>query len=235
MTASRSQDAEFERVLTDLCNLSVSEYEKGQRFERLTLAFLRIPPQWATKFSNVWLWEDWPGNQGEVDTGVDLIAEHSDGSGYTAVQCKFYDPSTSLTLEHLGTFFARSGTAPFTERMIVATTGHWSSHLDNAIAKQTVPVIKVGPDALANSGVDWSEWRADRSDQLRRATREPRPHQRRAIDDVLAGFEGHNRGKLIMACGTGKTFTGRSSPSARSAREGASWSYSPRSACSRRP
>ncbi|CAG2155386.1 DEAD/DEAH box helicase family protein [Cupriavidus numazuensis] len=36
-----------------------------------------------------------------------------------------------------------------------------------------------------------------------------RPHQREAIDDVLAGFQSHERGQLIMACGTGKTLTTR--------------------------
>lgn len=43
-----------------------------------------------------------------------------------------------------------------------------------------------------------------------RIRREPfglRPHQREALDDVMAGFESSDRGKLVMACGTGKTFT----------------------------
>lgn len=70
MTANR----ELERVLGALRQLSVSEHEKGQRFERLMLGFLRVAPQWATKFRRVWLWEDWPGNDGEVDTGIDLVA-----------------------------------------------------------------------------------------------------------------------------------------------------------------
>ena len=102
-------DQELERVLGELRHLSTSEAEKGERFERLMLGFLRVAPQWATKFSHVWLWEDWPGNGGDVDTGIDLVAEHADGSGFTAVQCKFYAESTSLTLEETGTFFARSG------------------------------------------------------------------------------------------------------------------------------
>ncbi|WP_181925916.1 DEAD/DEAH box helicase family protein, partial [Cupriavidus taiwanensis] len=35
----------------------------------------------------------------------------------------------------------------------------------------------------------------------------PRPHQHEAIIDVLQGFKDHDRGQLIMACGTGKTLT----------------------------
>ena len=33
------------------------------------------------------------------------------------------------------------------------------------------------------------------------------PHQQEAFDDVIKGFKECDRGKLIMACGTGKTFT----------------------------
>lgn len=205
MTAARDLD----RVLSELRQLSTSEHEKGQRFERLMLGFLRVAPQWATKFRHVWLWNDWPGNGGQVDTGIDLVAEHVDGSGFTAIQCKFYAETTSLTLEETGTFFARSGTAPFTERMIIATTSLWSSHLVNAIEGQEKPTIRLTLPDLANSGVDWNSWRADGSGPLRRKTRKPLPHQTKAIDSVLSGLQEHDRGKLIMACGTGKTFTGQ--------------------------
>ncbi len=122
-------DRELERVLGELRQMSSSEHEKGERFERLMLGFLRVAPQWATKFGHVWLWSDWPGNNGEIDTGIDLVAELADGSGFAAIQCKFYAESSSLTLEDTGTFFARSGKPPFTERMLIATTSRWSSHL----------------------------------------------------------------------------------------------------------
>lgn len=202
-------DRDLERVLSELRQLSSTEHEKGQRFERLMLGFLRVAPQWATKFRHVWLWNDCPGNAGEVDTGIDLVAEHADGSGFTAVQCKFYAESTSLTLEDTGTFFARSGKPPFTERMLIATTSRWSSHLVAAIENQDKPTLRLTRPDLADSGVDWSAWRSDGSSPLRRRTRKPLPHQQQALDNVLAGFARHDRGKLIMACGTGKTFTGQ--------------------------
>ena len=202
-------DQELERVLGELRQLSSSEVEKGERFERLMLGFLRVAPQWATKFSHVWLWKDWPGNGGEVDTGIDLVAEHADGSGFTAVQCKFYAESTSLTLEETGTFFARSGKPPFTERMLIATTSIWSSHLIKAIEDQDKPTVRLTLPDLAEAGVDWAAWRADGSTPLKRRTRKALPHQKDAIEKVLEGFADHDRGKLIMACGTGKTFVGQ--------------------------
>jgi predicted helicase len=200
-------ERQLRRVLADLREISTSEHEKGGRFERLMLGFLRVAPQWATKFRHAWLWNDWPGNGGEVDTGIDLVAEHADGSGFTAIQCKFYAESTSLTLEETGTFFARSGKAPFTDRMLIATTSRWSSHLISAMENQDKPTIRLILNDLANSGVDWAAWRPDGTSPLKRRTRDPLPHQRTAINRVLAGLADHDRGKLIMACGTGKTFT----------------------------
>ncbi|WP_375702480.1 DEAD/DEAH box helicase family protein, partial [Bartonella sp. AA89HNZF] len=40
-----------------------------------------------------------------------------------------------------------------------------------------------------------------------KSTKEPRPHQEEAIKKVCEGLKEADRGKLIMACGTGKTFT----------------------------
>ncbi len=204
-----SADRDLMRVLDALRELSTSELDKGHRFERLMLGFLRVAPQWATKFSHVWLWQDWPGNGGKVDTGIDLVAEHADGSGLTAIQCKFFDAASSLTLKETGTFFAASEGAPFTERMLIATTSKWSGHLLDAIEKHDKPTVRLTLPDLADSGVDWSAWKDDGSTPLQRCTRKPLPHQVTAIDRVLAGFEQHDRGQLIMACGTGKTFAGQ--------------------------
>ena len=37
-------------------------------------AYLRIDPVFADQFSDVWLWNEWPGNGGKHDTGIDLVA-----------------------------------------------------------------------------------------------------------------------------------------------------------------
>ena len=187
---------------------SSSDAELGDRFERLMLAYLRTDPMWFSKFSNVWMWGDWPGREGEVDTGIDLVCEHRDGTGFTAVQCKCYAPTTTLDMKDLGTFFTRSGKPPFTERMIISTTNRWTKHLQRACENQDKPTVKVTLGDLEASSVDWAQWDA-KSDTLGRKPRKtPHPHQRDAIAAVLEGFEKGDRGELIMACGTGKTYTG---------------------------
>lgn len=195
-------------LIDQLRAASSSDADCGSRFERLMVAYLRTDPMWFSKFSNVWLWGDWPGRDGEVDTGIDLVAEHRDGSGFTAVQCKCYAPATTLDMSDLGTFFTRSGKAPFTERMIISTTNRWTKHLQKACEDQDKPTVKVTLGDLEASSVDWSKWDAKQNTLARKPRKTPRPHQRDAIEAVLAGFEKHDRGKLIMACGTGKTYTG---------------------------
>ncbi|OHO52381.1 damage-inducible protein, partial [Corynebacterium sp. HMSC035E02] len=91
----------------------------------------------------------------------------------------------------------------------------WSSHAEDALANQIIPTSRIGISAIAESPINWdvafpgSEVR-DKTIQInlsQRETFEPRPHQQAAIDKAIEGFKTHDRGKLIMACGTGKTFT----------------------------
>ena len=92
----------------------------------------------------------------------------------------------------------------------VSTTDRWSSKALEAVEDQTIPVQVIGTGAISESPIKWdvawpgSEFTVELELQPKF---EPRPHQRSAIDNVFAGFETHDRGKMIMACGTGKTFT----------------------------
>lgn len=198
----------LQSVLDQLRATSTSDRELGDRFERLMVAYLRSEPIWFTKFSNVWMWNDWPGRQGEGDTGIDLVAEHRDGSGYTAVQCKCYQPTTPLDMNDLGTFFTRSGKPPFTERIIISTTNRWTNNLLKATQGQDKPTVRVGVADLEDSTVDWSRWDPEAETLKRKPRKTPRPHQETAIAKVLEGLAEFDRGKLVMACGTGKTYTG---------------------------
>ena len=60
---------------------------------------------------------------------------------------------------------------------------------------------------LIESTVDWLAY-LDESRPALPDKKTPRPHQQKAIDDVIEGFTTNDRGRLIMACGTGKTLVG---------------------------
>ncbi|WP_062980647.1 DEAD/DEAH box helicase [Nocardia anaemiae] len=188
-----------------------SNSERGTKFEHLMVRYFELDPMLAQQYDAVWRWIDWPGRAGKPDTGIDLVARERDTGEYTAIQCKFYEPSHTLSKVDIDSFFTASGKKPFTNRVIISTTDRWSRNAEDALEDQITPVQRIGLAEIAESPIDWNiawpagELRVDLSEAKRHG---PRPYQQDAIDAVFAGFEaGSDRGKLIMACGTGKTFT----------------------------
>ncbi|MFJ9324539.1 DEAD/DEAH box helicase [Streptomyces globisporus] len=184
--------------------------DRGTRFEELVLQYLSTDPQWTEQFSRVWMWTDWPGAEHDKrDTGIDLVAQDRETGGFCAIQCKFYEPQHTIQKDDIDSFFTASGKGGFTRRMIISTTEKWGVHAEAALDDQQIPVTRLGLSDIANSPVEWHLPAVDEPIELTlQKKKEPRKHQRAAIDDVFTGFVDHNRGKLIMACGTGKTFTG---------------------------
>jgi predicted helicase len=181
---------------------------KGLLFEKLIREFIATDPVYQAQFDEVWLWQDWPGRDGKVDTGIDLVARQRYDGGLCAIQCKFFSPNHYLQKSDIDSFFTASGKHPFTSRLIVTTTSKWSKHAVDALTDQQIPTTRIGINELEQSGIDWSLYRFD--DPSSMAEAEPkklRTHQIEALNKVLDGFDESDRGRLIMACGTGKTFT----------------------------
>jgi predicted helicase len=195
-------------VLAELRASSLSEVEKGSKFERLVKAFLKADPVYANQFSDVWLWPAWHDNGGKHDTGIDLVAVDRNTGHNVAIQAKFYAPTTTISKPDIDTFMSASGKIGFAKRIIVSTTDKWNSHAEDAIKRQQIPVRRIGLTDLMRSNVDWAQFTLTTPEVMSlTGKKQPRPHQRIAIDKVKTGFGECDRGKLIMACGTGKTFT----------------------------
>ncbi|MEU5554080.1 DEAD/DEAH box helicase [Micromonospora sp. NPDC047793] len=196
-------------VIKAIRDRSSSNRDRGTGFEKLMLQYLSTDPQWTEQFSRVWMWADWPGTESDKrDVGIDLVAQDRETGGYCAIQCKFYEPHHTVEKADIDSFFTASGKGGFTRRLIISTTDKWNVHAEAALAGQQVPVTRIGLDEIAQSPVQWHiPSLDDRVEMTLRKKHDLRPHQREAIDDVFVRFAGHNRGKLIMACGTGKTFT----------------------------
>ncbi|KRE76610.1 DEAD/DEAH box helicase [Arthrobacter sp. Soil763] len=195
-------------VLDQLRDSALSKVDQGTRFERLMKAFLTTDPVYADQFSEVWLWSEWPGNGGKHDTGIDLVARDRVTDQYVAIQCKFYAPTSTISKDDIDTFLSESGKEGFVERILVSTTDKWNLHAENAIKNQQVPVRRIGMSDLEASPVDWEQFSIETPEVLvTRGRKSPKLHQVDAIAAATAKFGEHDRGKLIMACGTGKTFT----------------------------
>lgn len=197
----------LQSILTEFREAKRSNREMGDQFERLFKVYLENEPVYQERFSKVWLWSEWPDRSGP-DTGIDLVAEESNGTGLCAIQCKFYDPSYSLQKSDIDSFFTASGKAGFSSRIIVSTTDHWSPHAEAALENQAVPVTRINVHDMGDSVIDWSKFSLKNPQHVEvKAKNQLRHHQQEALDAVMQGFTENERGKLIMACGTGKTFT----------------------------
>ncbi len=191
-------------VLDRIRRHSRDESEKGRWFENLVRRVLLENPEYEV--ARVHRWADWPERVevtglGGKDIGIDLVAEHADGS-WVAIQCKCYDAKGRVGKGHIDSFLASSqiggGGPVFAMRWIVATCP-WTKTAEVQIEALTPVVRRIdflrhGDDAVAK-------------EVAKRPVRNPWPLQAEAIEDVVEGLANHDRGRLIMACGTGKTFT----------------------------
>lgn len=202
-------------ILSEFREAARSNREMGDKFERLIANYLLADPQYADRLAEVWLWSEWPDRSG-MDVGIDLVARERGTGDYWAIQCKFYDPDYALQKADIDSFFTASGKRfatsqgerSFAHRVIVSTTDKWSSNAEKALENQTIPVSRLWFKDLAESPIDWSQFSLERIQDIRlREKKTLMPHQEEAVGNILEGFKEVDRGKLIMACGTGKTFT----------------------------
>ncbi|MCY4380334.1 MAG: DEAD/DEAH box helicase family protein [Proteobacteria bacterium] len=189
-------------ALLRMCSESHDSSEKGRRFENLFMKVVKNDPDFA-EIEAIWHWQDWPDRVNKApeldgrDTGIDLIAQDSSGN-IIAIQCKCYDATRKLNREHINSFLAASQKDWVSWRYIV-TTCDWGVHATSAIENLQPEVRRI----------DFSRFHhlilREKSGQ--RPAQPLYPYQEEALESVERGFLHHDRGRLIMACGTGKTFT----------------------------
>ncbi len=186
---------------------SESEAEKGRHFEKIAKLYLEKDKTQA--YDKVWHYKDWAKEQGlsERDTGIDLVANHTDGRGFCAIQCKFYESKTRLNQNMLSSFIAHAGSGEFASFVIVDTTTlAFSDNLEDLLSKHERYSHRVTISELDKSNIEWDAYITEGKIEIKDG-KTPRDDQQTAIDAVITKFKTEDRGKMIMACGTGKTFT----------------------------
>lgn len=213
-----TQATNLQKILSDIRNTAYSERDKGYRFERLMLNYFKTNPKYAYDIKDIWLWNDFFARKdfGGSDLGIDLVAITENGD-YWAIQCKCYDPNTSIDKASVDSFLSTSSKVfkgenleeqRFSQRFFVSTTNKWSSNAEKTIESQDIEVLRINLSELENAPVDWAKLAQNTNGiQARLSQKELRPHQTKAVEAAKVHFETQDRGKLIMACGTGKTFT----------------------------
>jgi predicted helicase len=201
-------DITIHTILDQFRAAARSNRDLGDRFERLICRYLELDPLYADRFSKIWMWNDWPLKGSVGDVGIDIVAQERATGEYCAIQCKFYLPEHVLSKEDIDSFFTAAGKSSFTSCMIVATTDKWGSNAEHALSNQSKPVSRLRVADLDVSPIDWSRFSLKRPQDLSlRVRKSLKEHQKFALDDVVSHLSTADRGKLIMACGTGKTFT----------------------------
>ena len=216
---------DFHELLEQYRKDSLSEAEKGTKFEQLMRVYLLALPKFQGLFSKVWLWHDFPYRRdfgSGHDLGIDLVCLTVAGE-YWAVQCKCYAADAYISKELVDTFLSTSGKRfsndtlepqRFSRRLWISTTDNWSANAEAALQNQVPPVMKIGLAELVESPVDWAALEAKaHGDKTANAAFKFVPDpvkdeiQREAISAAHEHYKTNDRGKLIMACGTGKTYT----------------------------
>lgn len=208
----------FTKILDKYRKISFSEKDKGERFERLMKAYLLTDPKYTSIFKKVWMWNEFPFKKdlGGTDTGIDLVALTFDGD-YWAIQCKCYDEKTLIDKKSVDTFLSTSSrsfknedlqTTHFSQCLWISTSNNWTNNATESLKNQRPPVSRINIYDLNQAPVDWEKLENNITGEQARTKKYPlKDHQKEALTKTHSYFNENDRGKLIMACGTGKTFT----------------------------
>ena len=208
-------------ILHEIRLKSMTEREKGTDFERLMKLWFLTDPRYSD-LEKVWLWEEFPArkNFGGKDLGIDLVARTEYGD-YWAIQCKCYAEDAQIDKGAVDSFLANASrtftdpetfqTKEFSNLIWVQTTRkRWGANAEAAIQGLSKPFNRISLYDLEISVVDWDKLKKGLyGDKAKLPGKQPRPHQLVAMSKAYEYFvtQGYDRGKLIMACGTGKTYT----------------------------
>ena len=198
----------FDKILEQIDEVGNDvQRERGTLFERLVLAYLKNEPLYQRLYKNVWLLSEVPLEYGipKKDTGVDIVAEQFNGD-LVAIQAKYY--KNKIGKAEINSFVAETGKRYYQRGMIVSTVDEWNDNARETVEYNAKNIEIIGLSNLRNSQLNWGDFDFSRpEDTTTQKPKELRFYQETALERALNHFENNDRGQLIMAPGTGKTFT----------------------------
>lgn len=198
----------FNELVNQIDDQLTNQRDRGTAFEKLAVAYLKNEPAFKNKYSNVWMLNEVPDEFqiSKQDTGVDIVAQDRVTGKLTAVQAKYYKGKVGK--DTINSFIAETGKEYYTDGMIISSTDDWNKNAKKATEELSKDIAIIGLSQLQNANFDWQLFDFDSyKKDLTYKAKKLRDYQKEAISNALAYFKDHSRGKLIMAPGTGKTFT----------------------------
>lgn len=198
----------FSEIVKQIDSNVTNQRDRGTAFEKLAVAYLKNEPAFKNKYSDVWMLNEVPAeyNISKQDTGVDIVAKDRITGKLTAVQAKYYKGKVGK--DTINSFIAESSKEYYADGIIISSTDEWNKNAKKATEELSKEISLIGLSQLQNASFDWELFDFDSYKQnLSYKPKELRDYQKEAISKSLAYFKEHTRGKLVMAPGTGKTFT----------------------------
>ncbi|GAA8649324.1 DEAD/DEAH box helicase family protein [Helicobacter pylori] len=198
-----------------------NQRHKGSLFEKISKQFLQEHDS-ANEYESIDLWYDWELRGKERDKGIDIVITTSNKE-YIAVQCKFHQ--NSISYNDISPFLTQLlsghklqngvGEVKFKKGIIISTSNLTSEALKEIEKIRStgmgIDIDEITEEDFIYSRIDWEKFDPTKTeDEIPLCDKKrPRPHQTEAIEKTKEYFSDpkNARGKLIMACGTGKTYT----------------------------
>ncbi|MDE0644794.1 MAG: DEAD/DEAH box helicase family protein [Gammaproteobacteria bacterium] len=204
----------FYQLLDEIRSIKKSEKDVGDRFEEVVQVYFNHDQQMQQSYGKTVSWDEWvkqhkvEADTTEQDRGIDLVAEirGQHGGGFAAIQVKCRQPNQVLRRDDIDRFFTKATSHNFDRLIYIDTTERKPSDAFQEIIEKN-EITHITAKTLADSTVDWEAF-IDRGEQRRREPKQPLKHQLEAVSIVREGLLKADRGQIIMACGTGKTYTG---------------------------
>ncbi|MFW3654449.1 DEAD/DEAH box helicase [Vagococcus fluvialis] len=196
----------FQNLINQINEISDTQRDRGTYFEYLVQAYLKNEPMYKNEFSDVWMLSEVPEEYEipKVDLGVDLVAKKHTGE-FVAIQAKFYQ--SAIQKSDIDSFLGELGKSYYESGIIVASTDKWGKNAEKALSDRD-DVIRIGLSDLRNSQIEWEKYSFANPNQVEiKTNKKLRPYQVEVVEKALDHFSKSDRGQLIMAPGTGKTFT----------------------------
>lgn len=189
-----------------ICSLETVQ-ERGDAFEDFCYIFFNLNKE-KYNAKEIYMSKDIPDrikqilNLEETDYGVDGVIETNEGE-FISYQAKFRSDRSSPTYRELATFWAESELSGY--RCIISNCNDLAD-----VSKKKKNQFLILVDTFLELKEDFFEMVYDfaQKKEIQKPTKKhPLEHQEKIIKDTINGFKENNRGKIISACGTGKTLT----------------------------
>lgn len=195
----------FDALLKKLRNKYPGDKNKGKlgkEFEKLTVNFFKKDLTYKNRFSKVWFEKHYPKRIGG-DTGIDIFAKERENDEIVGIQCKCYADNNPVDYVDVSKLVNACKKYDIKRSILVTTSDKLTAEVEATMQRDKMQLLNKS-NFRASSIKNWDT----HFDKI--VTEKPkklRTDQQKVHDDVINGFCSNDRGKMLMACGTGKTLT----------------------------